>query len=71
MPVVLAREYEKDWLNPNLTKEDVLALCEPIDDHSLEAYTISKLITDRKTDNKDVAAVCAQFEYPELALMDS
>ncbi len=70
MPVVLAREYEKDWLNPNLTKEDVLALCEPINDDALGAYTISKLITDRKADNKDVPGVCKKFEYPELALLD-
>ncbi len=71
MPVVLSREYEKDWLNPNLTQEDVLALCEPIDDNQLEAYTISKLITDRNADTKDVLAVCKRFEYPELALLDS
>ena len=71
MPVVLPREYEKDWLNPNLTQEDVLALCEPIDDTQLDAYTISKLITDRKADNKDVAEVYRRFEYPELALLDS
>lgn len=71
MPVVLPREYEKDWLNPLLTKEDVLALCEPIDDSRLEAYTISKFITDRKIDQKDVPAICAPFEYPELALLDS
>jgi putative SOS response-associated peptidase YedK len=70
MPVVLAREFEKDWLNPNLTQEDVLALCEPINDDALDAYTISKLITDRKTDNKDVPGVCKKFEYPELALLD-
>jgi len=70
MPVILAREYEKDWLNPNLTRDDVLALCEPIDDKLLEAYTISKLITDRKIDNKDVPDICRKFEYPELALLD-
>lgn len=71
MPVILPREYEKDWLNPNLTKEDVLALCEPIDDASLEAYTVSKMITDRKVDDKDIPAICRHFEYPELALLDS
>jgi len=71
MPVILPREYEKDWLNPLLSKDDVLALCEPIDDQRLEAYTISRLITDRKVDNKDAAEVCKRFEYPELTLMDA
>lgn len=71
MPVVLPREFEKDWLNPLLTREDVTALCEPIDDRQLEAYTISKMITDRKVDNKDVPEICRRFEYPELALLDA
>lgn len=71
MPVVLARGYEKDWLNPSLTKEDVLALCEPIADHELSAHTISKMITDRRVDNKDVAEICKPFDYPELALLDA
>jgi len=71
MPVILPREYENDWLNPNLSQEDVLALCAPIDDARLEAHTISKMITDRKVEDKNVAAVCKPFEYPELALLDS
>lgn len=71
MPVVLPRAYEKDWLNPLLTKADVLALCEPIADSELEAYTISKMITDRKVDNKDVPEICRRFDYPELALIDA
>jgi putative SOS response-associated peptidase YedK len=70
MPVVLPREYEKDWLNPNLTKEDVLALCQPIDESQLEGYTISRMITDRKVDNKDVPEIFKRVEYPELALLD-
>lgn len=71
MPVILSREFEKDWLNPLLTKADILALCEPIADSQLEAYTISKMITDRKVENKDVPAICRPFDYPELALMDA
>jgi hypothetical protein len=37
----------------------------------LEAYTISKMITDRKVDNKDVPEICKRFDYPELALIDA
>lgn len=48
MPVIIPREYEKDWLNPDLTKDDVLALCQPFDDSRMDAYQISKLITSRK-----------------------
>ena len=71
MPVILAREFEKDWLNPHLTQQDVLALCEPIDGKYLGAHTISKMITDRKIENKDMAGISKPFEYPELALLDS
>ena len=71
MPVILPKQYERDWLNPNLTKDDVLVLCEPISDKQMEAYTISKMITDRRVDNKDVSEIVKPFEYPELALLDS
>ena len=71
MPVILPDEFEKDWLNPNLTKEDVLALCQPFDAEKMTAYTISKMITDKRIDNKNVPEVAKPFEYPELALMDS
>ena len=71
MPVILPVEFEKDWLNPNLTKEDVLALCAPFEAGKMTAYTISKLITDKRIDNKNVPEVAKPFEYPELALMDS
>ena len=48
MPVIMPREYEKDWLNPTLSKDDVLALCQPFDPAKMDAYTISKRITSRK-----------------------
>lgn len=71
MPVILLREYERDWLNPNLTREDIEALCEPIDTHLLTAHTISKAITDRNLEDKNIPAIAQPFEYPELALLDS
>lgn len=71
MPLILPREYETDWLNPNLTKEDILALCEPIESDKMDAHTISKAITDRKIEDKNIPEISKQFEYPELALIDS
>lgn len=62
MPVILAREYEKDWLNPNLTKDDVLALCTSLDDSKMKAHTISKLITTKGADT-NVPEVQAVHEY--------
>ena len=65
MPVILPREYEKDWLNPNLTKDDVLALCKPIDDALMEARTISKKITS-KNEETNVPEVLNVQDYEEL-----
>ena len=65
MPVILPAEYERDWLNPNLTKEDVLALCQPYDEHRMEAWSISRRITDR-TSPKNTEEIVAPFIYPEV-----
>jgi putative SOS response-associated peptidase YedK len=65
MPVIIGREYERDWLNPNLTQEDVLALCQPISENALKAHTISKLITSR-TEETNVPEVQQEEFYPEL-----
>ena len=69
MPVILPREFEKDWLNPNLTKEDVLALCQPLDDKNLKGYTISKLITSKKEET-DLPKVLEPETYPEVMAVD-
>jgi putative SOS response-associated peptidase YedK len=65
MPVILPREYEKDWLNQNLTKEDVLALCQPVDQQVMKGHTISKLVTSRKEET-DVPQVLEPVTYPEV-----
>ncbi len=61
MPVILDRQYEKDWLNPVLTKEDVLAFCRPYDQDKMDAYTISKRITSKK-DPTNVPEVIQKVE---------
>lgn len=65
MPVILPREYEKDWLNRDLTREDVLALCEPVDDQRMAARTISRRITSR-TEETNVPQVLDEEDYGEL-----
>ena len=69
MPVILPAEYERDWLNPTLTKDDVLALCRPYDEKRMNAWTISRRITDRKSP-KNTEEIFQPFEYPELGLLD-
>jgi putative SOS response-associated peptidase YedK len=47
MPVFIDKEDEKVWLNKDLSKKDVLELCQPSQDPAMRAYTISKLLTTR------------------------
>ena len=61
MPVIIPNEFEKDWLNPNLTKEDVMALCKSFNTEKMDAYTISKRITSRK-DPTNVPEVLQKVE---------
>jgi putative SOS response-associated peptidase YedK len=50
MPVIIPDAYKKDWLNPNLTKDDVLALCQPLENGLMQGHTISNTITKRGVD---------------------
>jgi hypothetical protein len=47
MPVFIAKEDEKAWLNKDLSQKNVLELCHPYLDPGMRAYTISKLLTTR------------------------
>lgn len=63
MPVIIPREYEKDWLNKNLPKDTVDALCQPISETMMEAWTVSKMLTDRKIKDKNVPEVQQRFDW--------
>lgn len=66
MPVIIPRQFEKDWIGQSLSQDDVLALCQPFDHQKMEAYTVSKMITDRRVLDKNVPAVFAPTDYPEI-----
>lgn len=70
MPVIIPRQYERDWLNPDLSQDDVLGFCQPLENNLLDAYTISKQITDRKITNKNLPTISEKIEYAELVLID-
>jgi putative SOS response-associated peptidase YedK len=66
MPVILTPDKEKDWINPDLTDEQIASFFPAIDDRLLEAHTVSRLLTSRK-ENPNVPKVQETFEYPELS----
>ncbi|MEP2668905.1 MAG: SOS response-associated peptidase [Cyclobacteriaceae bacterium] len=63
MPVIIPREYESDWLNDTLTRQDVESLCKSVDSDKIEYWTISKMITDRKVVNKNVPEIQSHTKY--------
>jgi putative SOS response-associated peptidase YedK len=66
MPAILGKEDERRWLEPELSKEDIYSIITPIDDSKLEAYTVSKLVSNRRTRNTNVEEVIKPHEYDEL-----
>lgn len=65
MPVIIPKELEKNWLNNDLTKEEIQTFFLPYPEEEMKAHTISKLITSR-TENSNVAKLLELVEYPEL-----
>ena len=63
MPVILHKEDEERWLNPNLTKDEIAALLQPYDESLMATYTIQKDFNKvRHTEGHLLPA----FEYVEL-----
>jgi putative SOS response-associated peptidase YedK len=66
MPVIIPRESEQYWLNNKITKDDVIALCQPIDDSlTTAAYTVSPL-ANRIKEDRNVPEIQKPQAYQEL-----
>jgi len=68
MPLILPAEREMDWIRPGLTREEISGLMKPADEEKMEAWTISKRITDRNL-SSNVPEVSEPHVYPELELL--
>jgi putative SOS response-associated peptidase YedK len=62
MPVFIDKDNEKAFLNRDLSKLDVLNLCQPSSDKNMDAYSISKFLTARNV-NANVPKVIAPMDY--------
>jgi putative SOS response-associated peptidase YedK len=65
MPVILPKDDEIQYLQKDLSMNEIKELLIPFDDAKLEAYSISNLITN-KTQNRNDIKIIEPFEYPEL-----
>jgi len=69
-PVLIRKEFEKDWLNPNLTEDDVLELCNSMPADFLVAHTITKSISGNKmtSDEKNNPHITDEVKYDETTV---
>lgn len=67
MPVILTKENEKRWLEVGGNLEEAIDILVPYDEKKMEAYTISKLITDTNFQINS-PEVLEPHHYPELGM---
>ncbi len=67
MPLIISKENEKKWIDPDLTAEEVNSLIKPYPETDMTAYTVSKLANGSKND-RNVPEILNEVDYPELAI---
>jgi putative SOS response-associated peptidase YedK len=67
MPVILAGEDEKRWLDITIPFSESLELLKPFNQDEMQAHTISRLITRRGAD-KNVPELVKPFDYSNRPL---
>jgi len=60
MPVILPKHQVTNWLNSAIAPNIAQQICKPFDTNAMQAYEISKLISDRNQDT-NVAEVLTPF----------
>lgn len=68
MPLILSREDEKKWIEPNLTHDQINELIKPYPETDMIAYTVSQNVNSGKN-NRNVAQSQEKVDYPELSLL--
>ena len=69
MPVILPINKQFEWINNNLTDNEINNFLVPYPNDKMEAYTISRLVTS-KTRERNVPEVIEHYNYPELLNID-
>jgi putative SOS response-associated peptidase YedK len=65
MPVIIPSENETDWLNSELSMDDISRFFIPFDQEQMKAHTVSKLISSRSQDT-NVPEAIEYHQYSEL-----
>jgi putative SOS response-associated peptidase YedK len=67
MPAIIKKEDEEKWLKPNLDKNQILELLQPVSSNLLDAFTISPLISSKKHPS-NVPEVLKPYSYERADL---
>jgi putative SOS response-associated peptidase YedK len=67
MPVILKKDHEKKWLCNDLETKDIASMLTSYDEHQMEAFPVSRLISGRRV-NTNTPAVMAPYSYKELLI---
>jgi putative SOS response-associated peptidase YedK len=65
MPVILSKEEERTWLDPDSTEETLKEILKPYSENDLEAYPVSKDLARREKET-DLPFIIEKVRYPEL-----
>lgn|SRR5690554_739352 len=66
MPVILPREMELDWLDPNLDPEDFLHNLPPFGTDQLEVYRVSQEVNNVRNNRRELIAPVTETNQGEL-----
>ncbi|RYU94370.1 SOS response-associated peptidase [Emticicia agri] len=68
MPVILAKETELDWLHKGFDETTIDSFARPFDEKKMEAYTISRRISEKDSNTPDVLKPYTYSEITQTSL---
>jgi putative SOS response-associated peptidase YedK len=66
MPLILPRENEIKWIDPDLKKEEIQSLIVPLDKKLMTSHTVSTNANSSRN-NRNVSEIMNEVIYPELS----
>jgi len=65
MPLIISRQDEKKWVDPDLDPEEIKKLIRPFPEEHMTAYTVSNKINSARNE-RNIPEAIEQVEYREL-----
>jgi putative SOS response-associated peptidase YedK len=69
MPLIIAKEDEKKWVDPNISIDEIKSMIKPYNESDMTAHSISQTANSARV-NRNVPEILNPVDYPELALFD-